>query len=222
MLAFHFQRVRLIDNSGFQAAERKVILAFRLNLRKFVCGIIARFRKLVKQRAARIRNFKNARDLVKRFPGGVVRGFSDHGIRTVFVHADDMAVSAGCNQADKGRFKLRMRNKVCAHMAFDVIYAHKRLIKRIGKRLGPAYARKKRAYKTRAIGYGNRVNVVKGHIRFFKRAVQKRIQRLHMHAAGNFRYNAAVQRMRVHLRCNLTGQHFASVSDNRNRSFIAR
>ena len=138
------------------------------------------------------------------------------------IHADDMAVTAGRDQTDKRRFQLRVGDKVRAHVPLDMIDRNQRLIHRVSQRLCPAHAGQKRAHETRPEGHAHRVNIRKRKSRLLQRAIQKRVERLHVHSGSDLGHHAAVQRVGVHLRRDFSRQHAAAVLHNRNRGFVAR
>ena len=93
-----------------------------------------------------------------------------------------------------------MRQIVGADVSLDVVDGDQRLVKGIGKSLGAAHARQQRTHQPGAVGHGDGVNVVKGHLRFLQRLIHHAVNGVHMGAAGDLGDHAAVYGMQRNLR----------------------
>ena len=106
-------------------------------------------------------------------------------------------------------------------MALDVVDGYQRQAARVGKRLGVAHGGEQRAHQPRPAGDGHGVDVFKRHAGFGKRRVQKRIERLHVHARGDFRHHAAEHGVAVDLREYLIGQRLPTVAHDGHGGLVA-
>ena len=192
-----------------------------MHLREGVAVLVPFFRQLVQQRASGIRYVQHPRHLVEGFPRRVVHRVAQQFVFAVLAHVHQMAVSAAGHQAHERRLERRVRHEVRAHVALYVVDLYQRHIKAVRQGFGEAHAREQCAYQPGAICDRHRVYAFRADIRVFKRVAVQGTQRLHVHAAGDLRHHAAVQRVDVYLAGDLVSQHLPAVSDYRDGGLVA-
>ena len=110
---------------------------------------VACFRQLLYLRSARVAKPESTRHLVKGFACGIITS-TPYELKFVIIsNLDNMAVSARSNEADKGRFKIRIGEIIGCYMPFDMVYSDKRQILGERKPFCKAHADKQRTDKPR-------------------------------------------------------------------------
>lgn len=103
-----------------------------------------------------------------------------------------MAVPARCHQAQKRRFKLRVREVQRRNVPAQMVHRHQGLSCRKGKALGKIHAHKHRADKPGRKGDGNGVQLLCGKARLRKRLLRHLRDVLNMAARSDFGHHAAI------------------------------
>ena len=139
------QLVYAIDKRRLQAAEAEIVLAVKPRPGQLERVRVTLPGQLIQQRTAGIGDRQHARRLIKRFARSVVQRVSQQAVLAVIRHFHHVRMSAACNQADKRRFQLLMRNIVCTDMPFDMVDGNQRQVCPVCQRLGAADANQQRA-----------------------------------------------------------------------------
>ena len=192
-----------------------------MRMRQGQIGVVAALGQARKLRPAGIGQPQDARGLVKRLARRVVHGLAQQGIVAVVVDAHQVAVAAADHQAHKGRFQILGGQKVGAHVALDVVDRNQRPLRGIAQPLHAADAREQRAHQPWPVGDGQGVHVLQGHPRLLERLIHHPVAGVHVRAAGDFRNDAAIERVQIHLRKNHIAQNAAAVFHHGRRGFVA-
>ena len=106
-------------------------------------------------------------------------------------------------------------------MAFNMVDRNQRLVQGIAQALHAAHTGEQRADKTRAIGHGQGIHILKPDAGGGYGFIHHPVAGLHMRAACDLGDHAAVQRMQVNLTENNIGQNLPSVFNDRCGRLIA-
>ena len=171
--------------------------------------------------AAGVGERQYARRFVERFARRVVHRLTKQGVIAVVVHADDVAVSARYDKAQKRRLQIRIGDVVRGHMPFDVVDGDERLVCGVAQALHAADAGEQRADKPRPVGDGEGIDILQAHVRCPERLVNHAVAGFDVRAAGDFRDDAAIERMEVNLAENDVGDDGAPILDDGGSGFVA-
>ena len=130
-------------------------------------------------------------------------------------------MASGYHQAQKGRLKLRISQIIGRDVSPDMVHRNEGLIERQGSCLGKVDTHQHCANKTRSIGHRYGIDILSGQPRLHQRLVCQGVDGFHVLAGCNFRHNAAVNAVQLHLRCDAICQHLPSVPDDGNSGFVA-
>ena len=201
-----------IDDVRFQAAVTEIQLVLVRKMRFWhIEDRVAFLGEFLDFRAAGIWQTEHSCHLVEGFSARVVSALSDKLKMLIVKHLDDCGVSAACEQAKIRRFE-RGIDIVCGDMSFDVRNGKQRLAPRIRERFCKVDAHKQRSEQPRAVGDGNGVDVVLGHICLFKRFFDDVFDCERVISACNLGHYAAETSVDLDLRCHNVGHDFPAVS----------
>ena len=128
--------VQYVHDGGLEAGERKIEALALVKGRVERVGFgVAVLRQLLELRPAGVGEAHRAGDLIECLARRVVAGAPDEREIGIPVHADDMAVSAGGDNAHERRLKIGICDIVCGDMPGDVVDAYERQILRVGEPL---------------------------------------------------------------------------------------
>ena len=131
LFAGHMSFVDIVQHSRLQATEAKIVRgALHLRPRELDGVGIAFFCSLVHLWSTRVAEAHRAGHFIECFTSRVIAGTADNFKFAVVLHNNQMGMSAGHDQAHKGRLQIRIFKKVRRHMALNMMYAHQRLFRR--------------------------------------------------------------------------------------------
>ena len=106
-------------------------------------------------------------------------------------------------------------------MPFDVVDGDERLVCGVAQALHAADPGEQRADKPRPVGDGEGIDILQAHIRRPECLVNHAVTGFDVRTAGDFRHDAAIERMKVNLAENDVGDDGAPILDDRGGGFVA-
>ena len=211
-----------VDDGGLEAGEAEIVGAPGDMGPGELKGVgVAQLRRLVDVHPAGVRKPHRPGGLVKRLPRRVVPGAADDVEPGIIQHLDDMAMAAGGDHTEERRLKVGVGQVVARHMGTEVMGRDNRLAGREGEALGVVDPHQQRADQPRRVGDGDGVDVPKGQPRLLHRPVDHPADVLTVPPRGDFRYDAAVFAVLLHLGGDDRGEDFPPVFDNGRRRLVA-
>ena len=107
-------------------------------------------------------------------------------------------------------------------MAADVMHGNQWLAHGQRRRFGKIHTYQHRADEAGSIGHGYSVDVLPGQAGIFQCLLRQTVNGLNVLPRGDFRHNAAVDPVQVHLRCDAVRQHLPSIPDDGHGGFVTR
>ena len=154
---------------------------------------------LVQGRAARVGHTQNSCYLIEALSRGIVQGGPQDLHIRVALHVYDHGVAAGDHQAQKGGLQVRIGQIVGGNVPPDVVDGDQRLAQGVGRRLGEVDPHQHGTDEPRSIGNGYSVQVGPGQACVGKGLICQAIDGLNVLPGGDFRHNAAIEPVQVHL-----------------------
>ena len=193
-LSRHPGMILVIQHRAFQAAEAEIIGRVRhLCLRENNGGGIAVFCRAVDLRAAGISESHAPGHLIKGLAGSIVPGPAQDTESPVILDHHQMGVTAGHDETHEGRLQVRVLDKICRDMAFDVVHTHQRLVRRPCHGLRRGDADEKRSHQSRAVGDAHSVHITELHARLREGAFHHLADLFDMLPGRDLRDHAPVQ-----------------------------
>ena len=130
-------------------------------------------------------------------------------------------MSTRYDKAQEWRLQVRIGDVVRGHMPFDVVDGNERLACGVAQALHAADAGEQRADKSRPVGDGEGIDILQAHVCRPECFVNHAVAGFDVRTAGDFRHDAAIERMEVNLAENDVGDDGASVLDDGGGGFVA-
>ena len=129
-------------------------------------------------------------------------------------------MAAGNHQAQERRFQFGVCQIISGDMTADMMNRDQGFVQCQRRGLGKIHANQHRSNETGGISDCHRVNIPTGQSGLRQSLVCQTVNGFDMLAGGDLRHHTAVFPVEGHLRCDAVCQHFPSIPDNGDGSFI--
>ena len=129
-------------------------------------------------------------------------------------------MTSGYYKAEERRLQIRVFNIIRADMAFNVMYADQRLVRRKRNGLRRRNSHKKRSHQPGAIGDGHRSDFGQGYPRVGKGLFNHLIDFFNMLSGCDLRHHPSIDGVKVDLRIYDVGKNLPAVSNHGRRGFV--